>query len=53
MRHNTLADDDHIGFQNEMKRLYAVLEMRLTNREWLAGAGMGKYSIADINIWAW
>lgn len=40
-------------YQNETKRLYAVLEQRLTGREFLAGKGRGKYSVADISSFAW
>jgi len=40
----------------ETKRLYGVLEIRLSEnggREYLAGPGKGKYSIADINVFGW
>jgi len=41
-------------YQNETKRLYGVLEIRLKEgREYLAGPGKGKYSIADINAFPW
>ena len=36
-------------YQNETKRLYTVLDTRLSDREYLAG----DYSIADIANWAW
>lgn len=37
----------------ETKRLYGVLEMRLQNRDWLAGSGKGKFSLADIRTFPW
>jgi len=40
-------------YQDETKRLYSVLEGRLASREYLVGAGKGKYSIADINAVTW
>jgi len=43
----------HIGYLDEAKRLYGVLEIRLQNREWLAGPGTGVFSIADINVFPW
>jgi GSH-dependent disulfide-bond oxidoreductase len=36
-------------YQHETKRLYAVLDRRLADHEWLAG----DYSIADIANWSW
>jgi len=36
-------------YQNEVKRLYGVLDRRLTDNEWLAG----EFSIADIANWCW
>jgi glutathione S-transferase/GST-like protein len=36
-------------YQNEVKRLFSVLDGRLADNEYLAGA----YSIADIANWCW
>ena len=43
----------HIGYLDEAKRLYGVLNIRLQERDWLAGPGIGTYSIADINVFPW
>lgn len=46
-------------FKNETLRVYGVLEIRLSGqyadgpREYLAGKGKGKYSVADIKTWPW
>ncbi|KAF2109256.1 glutathione S-transferase [Lophiotrema nucula] len=42
-------------YQNETRRLYSVLEARLSEerREYLVGKSGGKYSIADISTFAW
>jgi glutathione S-transferase len=46
-------------FRNETLRVYEVLEIRLSGRytgekrEYLAGNGKGKYSVADIGTWPW
>ena len=40
-------------YQNEVKRLYAVLEARLEGREYLVGGDGGKYSVADISCFTW
>ena len=40
-------------YQNETKRLYTVLDSQLKDKDYLAGAGRGDYSIADIANWSW
>jgi len=46
-------------FKNESTRVFGVLEIRLSGkytgepREYLAGKGKGKYSLADIGTWPW
>ncbi|KAG6814272.1 hypothetical protein H0H92_015387 [Tricholoma furcatifolium] len=40
-------------YTDETERLYGVLELRLSDRDYLAGEGKGKYSIADINAHPW
>jgi glutathione S-transferase len=42
-----------LGYLDETKRLYGVVEIRLENRKYLAGSGEGKYSIADIKAVPW
>jgi glutathione S-transferase len=46
-------------FRKETARVFGVIEIRLSGkytgepRDYLAGKGKGKYSIADIGTWAW
>lgn len=46
-------------FRNETLRVFGVLEIQLSGkytgqeRDYLAGAGRGKYSVADIGTWPW
>ncbi|KAI0373748.1 glutathione S-transferase C-terminal-like protein [Pilatotrama ljubarskyi] len=40
-------------YLDETKRLYGVLNMRLSGRDWLAGLERGAYSIADMNAFPW
>lgn len=46
-------------FKNELLRVYEVMEIRLSGkytgepRDYLAGKGKGKYSIADIGAYPW
>ncbi|KAK2464784.1 hypothetical protein APHAL10511_003202 [Amanita phalloides] len=54
--HRYAPEDLHYAknrYFNETKRLYGVLELRLKDREYLAGAGKGKYTIADIKTFPW
>jgi len=47
--------------RNQGLRVFNVLEIRLSgqhsedqkNRDYLIGAGLGKYSIADMSVWPW
>ncbi|RPD74359.1 glutathione S-transferase C-terminal-like protein [Lentinus tigrinus ALCF2SS1-7] len=43
-------------YTEETKRLYSVIEIRLTEnggRDWLAGPGRGRYTLADLNVIPW
>ncbi|KIK97990.1 hypothetical protein PAXRUDRAFT_9844 [Paxillus rubicundulus Ve08.2h10] len=40
-------------YTDEVGRLYNVLNIRLEGRDYLAGPGKGKLSIADINVVPW
>ncbi|KAG9317536.1 glutathione S-transferase [Chiua virens] len=40
-------------YTDETARLYNVLNIRLEGREYLAGPGKGKYSVADLNVLPW
>ena len=40
-------------YSTEAKRLYRVLNTRLSGRDFVAGEGRGEYTIADMAIWPW
>ena len=40
-------------YSSEAARLYKVLNTRLEGRDYIAGAGRGDYSIADMASWPW
>ncbi|RDB22870.1 Disulfide-bond oxidoreductase YfcG [Hypsizygus marmoreus] len=40
-------------YHDETKRLYRVLDIALTDRDWLVGPGRGRFTIADANALPW
>ncbi|MCV6593153.1 MAG: glutathione S-transferase N-terminal domain-containing protein [Silicimonas sp.] len=40
-------------YGTEAQRLYGVLDRQLGGRDYVAGAGRGAYTIADMAIWPW
>lgn len=48
-----LGDTAEALFRAEGARLYSVLNTRLEDRDYVAGAGRGTYTIADMAIWPW
>jgi GST-like protein len=40
-------------YLKEAKRLYGVLNTRLSGRDFIAGSGYGEYSLADMAVWPW
>ena len=54
VKHNPgLAPYAEERFTREAHRLYGTLNERLQSRDYVAGAGRGEYSIADMAIWPW
>ncbi|KAA1466183.1 glutathione S-transferase-like protein [Dentipellis sp. KUC8613] len=54
--HRAAPEDIPYGkkrYLDETKRLYSVLELRLKERDYLAGPGKGTYSLADMNLYPW
>lgn len=59
---NRNAPDNTVAinrFRNEVLRIFGVIELQLSGKytgqvkEYLAGSGEGKYSVADISAWPW
>jgi len=42
-----------VGYTEEVRRLFGVLEIRLKGRDYLAGPGKGKYTLADMKAFPW
>lgn len=40
-------------YVGETERLYGVLDRRLEGRDYVAGSGRGRYSVADISLVGW
>ncbi|KDR82706.1 hypothetical protein GALMADRAFT_57341 [Galerina marginata CBS 339.88] len=40
-------------YLDETERLFGVLQLRLAERDFLAGPGRGRYTLADINAFPW
>ncbi|KAF3904223.1 hypothetical protein ABW21_db0205693 [Orbilia brochopaga] len=57
-KHPSLCDPQE-RFKNETLRVFGVIEIQLSGtytgqpRQYLAGNGVGKYSVADIGTWSW
>jgi glutathione S-transferase len=52
-QHESTESTPMIGYREETKRLYGVLEIRLTDHDYLAGPGKGAVSVADFNAQPW
>lgn len=48
-----MSDLYYVGYINETRRLYNVLEIGLKDRDYLAGPGRGKYTVADLKPFTW
>ncbi|KAG2013732.1 mitochondrial protein [Coprinopsis cinerea AmutBmut pab1-1] len=50
---NSSDEDSKKRYCDEASRIYGVLEARLENRDFVAGHGRGKYTIADMKMLPW